>query len=107
MSSVIPEGLHSYERTPSFTEETVPRGLLGEHATKEGVWGQIHVEEGQLHYVVTDPRRETSRRVLTPRTAPGIVEPTIVHRVEPVGPVRFHVEFFRAAGGADPRLLSG
>ena len=26
---------------------------------------------------------------------PGVVEPTILHHVAPVGPVRFHVEFLR------------
>jgi tellurite resistance-related uncharacterized protein len=96
MSGVLPEGLHSYKRTPTFTEATVPAGLLGEHATKEGTWGLIRVEEGQLGYEVTDSRREPSRCIITPLTEPGLVEPTIVHRVEPVGPVRFHVEFLRA-----------
>jgi tellurite resistance-related uncharacterized protein len=96
MTRCLPEGVHSYKRTPSFSEATVPAGLLGEHATKDGVWGLIHVEEGQLRYVVADPRREASSELLTARTPPGVVEPVIVHRVEPVGAVRFHVEFFRA-----------
>jgi tellurite resistance-related uncharacterized protein len=95
VTSVLPEGLHSYKRTPSFNETTVPAGLLGEHATKEGVWGLIRVEEGELRYIVTDERREATQRMLSPTTEAGIVEPTIVHRVEPVGPVRFHVEFLR------------
>lgn len=95
MSGVLPDGLHSYKRTPSFTEATVPAGLLGEHSTKEGVWGLIRVEEGQLRYHVTDSRREPSQRILTPLTEPGLVEPTIIHCVEPVGPVRFYVEFHR------------
>lgn len=94
-----PEGLHSYKRTPSFSETTVPAGLLNEHATKEGVWGLIHVEEGELRYMVTDARRERSRMTLTPATEPGVVEPTILHCVEPVGRVRFHVEFLRPAQG--------
>ena len=96
MTSCLPRGLHAYKRTPSFSEATVPAGLLGEHATKEGVWGLIHVEEGQLRYVVADPRRAASTVLLMADTPPGVVEPTIVHRVQPVGAVRFHVEFFRA-----------
>jgi tellurite resistance-related uncharacterized protein len=95
MSGMVPEGLHAYKRTPTFTEATVPAGLLGAHATKEGVWGLIRVEEGELRYVVTDERRKPEQRILTPATKPGIVEPTIIHRVEPVGAVRFHVEFLR------------
>lgn len=95
MSGRLPKDVHPYKRTPSFTETTVPAGLLGEHATKDGVWGMIHVEEGRLRYVVTDSRREATQELLTPSTKPGIVEPTIVHRVEPDGAVRFHVEFHR------------
>lgn len=99
MSSRLPEDLHSYKRTPSFTEATVPSGLLSEHATKDGVWGLIHVEYGKLRYVVADRRRKPSEALLTSLSEPGIVEPTIVHRVEPVGAVRFHVEFLRSPAG--------
>jgi tellurite resistance-related uncharacterized protein len=95
MSAQVPEGVAPYKRTATFTEATVPGALLNEHSTKDGVWGLIRVEEGQLRYCVTDPRRPASERVLTPG-APGVVEPTIIHRVEPIGPVRFHVEFLRA-----------
>lgn len=100
MTTALPDGLKPYKRTATFTETTVPAGLLGNHSTKSGVWGLIHVEEGALRYVVTDPRRVSSERLLTPEGEPGIVEPAIVHRVEPVGPVRFHVEFLRARGSA-------
>lgn len=95
MSAQVPAGLAPYKRTATFTETTVPGALLDDHSTKDGVWGLIRVEEGQLRYCVTDPRRPASERVLTAETLPGVVEPTILHRVEPIGPVRFHVEFLR------------
>ena len=94
--------LESYKRTPTFTEASVPRALLSQHSTKEGVWGRIHVEEGSLRYQVTDPRREPFDLVLAPNSDAGLIEPTILHRVEPIGAVRFHVEFLREpqdAGG--------
>jgi hypothetical protein len=53
------------------------------------------VEEGELGYSVTDPRRTRSELILSSGTPPGVVEPTILHRVEPIGGVRFHVEFYR------------
>ena len=91
----LPEGLEVYSRTGTFTEETVPAGLRKDHTTRAGTWGLIRVEEGVLRYRVTDPRRVPSERELTPETEPGVVEPTILHQVEPIGPVRFQVEFLR------------
>ena len=95
--TALPPGLRRYKRTPTFTKDTVPAGLLRDHSTNDGTWGLIRVEEGRLLYVVTDPRRPNTERVLTPADRPGVVEPTVLHRVEPQGPVRFHVEFFRSA----------
>jgi tellurite methyltransferase len=65
----------SPKRTPEFTEATVPQGLLRDHSTKAGVWAQIRVLEGTLRYHVPSE---------------------VVHHVEPLGRVRFYVEFFRA-----------
>lgn len=96
MTVVLPPGLTSYKRTTTFTETTIPSGLLKDHSTKAGTWGLIRVEEGELKYVVTDPRRTNRESVLTAAGEPGVVEPTIVHRVEALGPVRFHVEFLAA-----------
>lgn len=90
-----PADAKPYSRTPDFTEATVPPGLLKAHTTKAGAWALIHVLEGRLAYRVCDPRRPASRRVLTPDAPPGVVEPTILHEVEPLGPVRFYVEFHR------------
>lgn len=95
MTSRLPEGLESYKRTPDFTEATVPTGLLNDHSTKDGTWGLIHVEEGRLRYVVTDPRQPRTELILTSDDPPGVVEPTILHHVEALGPVRFYVEFLR------------
>lgn len=96
MSALLPEGLEPYKRTATFTETTVPAGLLKDHSTKHHAWGLIHVEEGRLRYLITDPRRPREERVLTPASGPGVVEPTILHRVEPIGAVRFYVQFLRS-----------
>jgi len=92
----LPDGLTPYRRTADFTEATIPAALLSDHTTKEGSWGTIVVEEGALTYRITDPRRPRAERLLTPHSAPGVVEPTILHHVAPEGPVRFHVQFWRA-----------
>ena len=91
----LPDGLQPYKRTAVFTQTSIPAGLLNDHQTKEGTWGLIHVEEGELRYIVTDPRRPPSAVTLTTEIEPGVVEPTILHRVQPLGEVRFYVEFLR------------
>lgn len=97
----LPPGLESYRRTDTFSEQSVPAGLLKAHATKTGIWGLIRVTEGELLYRIEDARRIPAERRLRADLPPGVVEPTILHSVEPAGPVRFHVEFFRVA--APPR----
>lgn len=91
----LPSDVRPYKRTEVFTEETVPAGLRRAHNTKAGVWGLIHVLEGRLAYRITDPGRRATEEVLTPKAAPGVVEPGVLHEVEPLGPVRFFVEFHR------------
>lgn len=93
----LPPDVRPYRRTPEFTEKTIPQGLLKAHTTKEGAWALIHVLDGRLTYRIKDPRRPAREFILTADAPPGVVEPTILHEVEPLGPVRFYVEFHRAA----------
>jgi tellurite resistance-related uncharacterized protein len=91
----LPDDAVLYRQTAVFTETTVPAGLLSDHRTKEGVWGMIRVLEGKLAYRVSDARRARTEFLLTPKTIPAVIEPTIAHEIEPCGPVRFVVEFYR------------
>jgi tellurite resistance-related uncharacterized protein len=88
----LPEHFVAYKRTPAFTEHTLPEGLRRNHTTKAGVWAKIVVVEGRLRYAVealnTDVELDAGRI--------GVVVPQVPHRVEPVGSVRFFVEFYRA-----------
>lgn len=86
----LPAEVKPHKRTPEFTEDTIPSGLLNGHATKTGVWGVIHVIEGSLEYHILEPVEEL--HTLTQNTL-GIVEPAVRHQVRPLGPVRFYVEF--------------
>lgn len=87
----LPEHLTAYKRTPEFTENSIPNGLLKDHNTKEGVWGRIVVLEGQLDYIIQAPEAES---ILLQPGQDGIVEPTVKHHVSPHGQVRFYVEFY-------------
>lgn len=85
----IPAGAVAYRRTPVFTEETVPAGLLKDHTTKAGVWGLLHVSSGELEY------RVGARRTTVTPSQPAVIVPEVEHCVRPIGPVRFEVEFLR------------
>ncbi|HTO41727.1 MAG TPA: DUF1971 domain-containing protein [Rhizomicrobium sp.] len=95
----LPPEVRPYGRTGEFSEATVPQALLKAHSTREGAWALIHVVQGKLTYRITDPRRPTQEWILSPETQPGVVEPTILHEVAPLGAVRFYVEFYRQHDG--------
>lgn len=92
----LPNNLVLLRSTPVFDAASLPRALRENHSTKEGSWGRICIISGQLRYEVCDPRRPSLTMILTPQSSPAIIEPTILHRVEPVGAVEFKVEFWRA-----------
>lgn len=89
----LPPNAAPYSRSPEFSETTVPDTLRRRHQTKAGVWARICVLEGRLLYRVLEssPHREFT---LAPGH-PGIVEPAVAHSVEPLGKVRFFIEFLR------------
>lgn len=92
-----PEGFVAYKRTADFSDTTVPAGLTRNHATKAGVWGHIVVLEGRLRYTI---EASGESRELDPTHA-GIVVPEVRHHVEPLGAVRFYVEFHHAEPTGD------
>ena len=89
--SALPDDVVAYKRTPSFTAETTPAGLRGEHRTKAGVWGRLVVEAGAVDFRFAG---EASRRV----EAGGevVIPPARPHAVDPGDEARFYVEFLRA-----------
>ena len=91
IQTCLPTNVAPYKRTALFDETSVPVGLLKDHATKEGVWGVIHVTSGRLRYVV--PGRNVDEILETENK--GVILPTELHRVEPIGKVSFFVEFHR------------
>ena len=94
----LPEGFECYTRTSDFDERSIPPGLRSEHTTRAGVWASIVVQAGSLRYVIEPP---IARDLLLDPGHPGTVAPGVAHRVEPVGAVRFHVEFHRRRAGGE------
>lgn len=88
----LPPEVEAYSRTPTFSEDSIPPGLLKAHKTKTGTWGKINILDGKLHYRILEP--EISDYELDENN-PGIVEPTVLHEVAPIDAVSFYVEFYR------------
>lgn len=89
---VWPAEVRPYKRTPEFDATSAPSGLRTRHTTKRGVWARIHVLAGRLRYRIHEPF--DLEEIIDPG-APGLVLPEVPHEVEPIGEVRFFVEFHR------------
>ena len=87
----MPDDFKAYRKTAEFNEQTVPRSLRRDHSTKPGVWAKIQVIEGKLNYRIDAIGAQFE---LSPGV-PGIVISEVRHHVEPVGSVRFFVEFYQ------------
>ncbi|MEZ5246281.1 MAG: DUF1971 domain-containing protein [Acidimicrobiales bacterium] len=87
----LPPGLALVRTTPEFTIDTVPAGLLGAHRVADDVWGVLRVNRGTVVFVLEDTG---VRRSLTTNDA-QVIEPGVLHHVEPSADARFVVEFHR------------
>jgi len=87
----LPNGFVTYNKTPIFTEESLPAGLKNDHSTKAGIWAKIILTKGKLRYRVDTLGTNVE---LSPDKF-GIVVPEVLHSVEPLGTVHFFVEFYK------------
>lgn len=93
----LPEGLVVVRVTDTWDEQTVPAGLRRAHRVASGVWGRLRVEQGELRF------RARTGPPIDVTLGPGseqAIPPGVEHEVEPLGAVRFCVEFLKAPGGA-------
>lgn len=87
----IPESINPARRTPEFDEGSIPKGFLKAHQIKAGMWAKIVIVEGRLQYTINEPEEEV---IILDTETFGVIEPTILHEVKPMGPVKFYVEFY-------------
>jgi tellurite methyltransferase len=95
----IPDDFRAYRKSAEFNERTLPQSLRKDHSTKPGVWAKIQVIAGKLNYRVDVLGAHFE---LSPGS-PGIVIPEISHHAEPIGSVRFFVEFYKRRESQDDR----
>ena len=87
----LPDHLDHYNTTKTFTDVSAPDIMKDDHRTKAGVWGRIVVVKGEVIYCIT----ETGERISLTPDQPGIIEPTIAHKIDPQPGTEFFVEFYR------------
>jgi tellurite resistance-related uncharacterized protein len=86
----VPANLVVVRTTATWDEHSIPNGLRRAHRVASGTWGRVRVERGRLRFVAqTTPVIDV---VVEMSHAQGI-PPDVEHSVEPLGPVRFSIEF--------------
>ena len=88
----LPDSVPSYKKTPVFTEDNIPEGMLNTHKTKAGIWGVLHVTEGSLTYCIDEPILE--KHALSQGDT-GIIEPEVAHHLEFSHSFQCYVEFYK------------
>lgn len=97
----LPEGLRLARSGPEWDERTMPKGLLRSHRLAGGTWGRLVVSEGRLRFTAaTDP----PTCVVLSSGCMQPVPPEVAHEVEPLGPVRFSIDFLAVDGPAHGAL---
>jgi len=92
MLTNLPEGLIKYSESPKFDQDTLPEALQKEHKTKPNVWAKAVISEGAINYVLENKPED----ILTFSAGEFvIIEPEEAHHVEVIGPVKFHLEFYK------------
>jgi tellurite resistance-related uncharacterized protein len=86
----LPVRLRLVRSTPEWDERTIPAALRRSHRVAANTWGRIVVTSGQLNFrAATDPPLQTV--VNASRSQP--IPPGVEHQVQPVGSVRFSIDF--------------
>jgi len=86
----LPQGLRRVRASAVWDERTMPAGLRRAHRVAAGTWGRIVVQAGRLRFVAaTTPTLDVELEAGSTQGIP----PEVTHEVEPLGAVRFSVEF--------------
>lgn len=86
----IPDNVVAYNKK-DYTDKTTPGMMKNNHSVRMGVWGKIVVEKGAVKYEIPSQGEE---HLLTPDN-PGVIEPLMVHRIDPQPGARFYLELYR------------
>jgi tellurite resistance-related uncharacterized protein len=88
----FPEAVRYVRSSSEWDETSLPPGLRRDHQLGAGTWGRIVVRQGTLRFSVNgEPARSAD---LTPGSPAQAIPPQVRHSVQPLGRVRFHIDFY-------------
>ena len=93
----LPDDVEVVRTTDTWDERTMPAGLRRAHRVATGTWARLQVEVGELRFRA---RTEPAIDVIIGARSSQAIPPGVEHEVEPLGPVRFLVEFLGPRGTA-------
>jgi len=88
----LPDGVTLRRVTDELTAATLPAGLRRAHQVADGAWARLCVRAGEVRFVRESPPESVT--VVAPGQ-PCVIEPSVLHHVEPSADARFVVEFYR------------
>lgn len=91
----LPTGIELVRTTREFTDDDTPAGLRSAHRVAAGVWGLLCVRAGSVTFVLESPDGGEAERRVVHAGDTQVIEPDVLHHVEPARGTRFVVEFHR------------
>jgi tellurite methyltransferase len=95
--AVLPDAVRHVRSSPEWDERTLPPGLSQAHQLAAGTWGQIVVRQGTLRFSMDGEPAWSAE--LTPCHPAQAIPPQVRHAVQPLGKVRFRIDFFAVDRG--------
>jgi tellurite resistance-related uncharacterized protein len=94
----LPDDVEVVRATETWDERTMPAGLRRAHRVARGTWARLQVEVGELRFRAhTEPAID----IIVGAHSSQAIPPGVEHEIEPLGPVRFLVEFLGSRGTAE------
>lgn len=84
----IPAEASKGRKTPTFTSNTVPAGLLGTHHTTG--WAELVVISGSVAFVEHSPEWHATAA----SDSPVVIRPNQRHHIDPSTDAEFYVQFY-------------
>jgi len=109
----LPEAIRPVRSSPEWDEHTLPPGLRQAHQLAASTWGKIVVREGALRFSLrfSPPSSQCGESPLSvelgPHTPVQAIPPGVRHEVDPLGHVRFRIDFFTVDRTLDIPRVAG